>query len=130
MKPPSFESVLSARLSRRTVVAGAAATVGLAACAQNPTKIVSTREKAARSGAFSSVAPQNLDVFALADGYRHNIIARWGDSLVTGTSDFDTRRMVDTSWLNADAVAPQERQFGTNADAVQYFSLVGGRAAR
>src|SRR5690349_2157314 len=131
MKQPSFESVLSTRLSRRTVVAGAAATVGLAACAQNPTKIASNREKVARSSAFSSVAPQNLDAFALADGYRYNIVARWGDSLVTGTPDFDTRRLTDTSsWLDADAVKTQERQFGTNADAVQYFPQVAGRAAR
>jgi secreted PhoX family phosphatase len=130
MKQPSFESVLSTRLSRRTVVTGAAAAVGLAACAQNPTKDAAKREKAARSSAFASVRPQNADTFALADGYRYNIVARWGDSLVTGTPDFDTRRMVDTSWLTADAVTTQERQFGTNADAVQYFSQVPGRAAR
>jgi hypothetical protein len=76
------------------------------------------------------MAPQNLDVFAVADGYRYNIVARWGDSLVTGTPDFDTRRLADTSWLDTGAVATQERQFGTNADAVQYFPEVAGRAAR
>ena len=103
MKRPTFDSVLSARLSRRTVVAGAAATVGLAACAQIPTK----RDPATRSSSFNSMAPQKLDVFAVADGYRYNIIARWGDSLVTGTADFDTRRFTDTGRLNADAVAKQ-----------------------
>ena len=66
----------------------------------------------------------------IADGYRYNLVARWGDSLVTGTPDFDTRRMTSTDWLTADAVDAQNRQFGTNADAVQYFPLVQGRAAR
>ncbi len=126
MKRPTFEAVLSARLSRRTVIAGAAATVGLAACAQIPTK----RESAGRPSVFNSIAPQNLDVFAVADGYRYNIVARWGDSLVTGTPDFDTRRLAADDWLDAGAVATQERQFGTNADAVAYFPQVAGRAAR
>ena len=38
--------------------------------------------------------------------------------------------MTDTDWLNADAVDAQNRQFGTNCDAVQYFPLNTGRAAR
>jgi secreted PhoX family phosphatase len=130
MKQPSFEHVLSTRLSRRTAIAGAAATVGLAACAQIPTKRTSDTKAAAGFSIFNSVAPQNLDVFSLAEGYRHNIVARWGDSLVAGTADLDTRRLVDTAWLDADAVANQERQFGTNSDGIGYFPQVKGRAAR
>jgi len=126
MKRPDFEAVLSARLSRRTVVAGAAATVGLAACAQIPTKGKSTGQPSV----FNSIAPQNLDAFAIADGYRYNIVARWGDSLVTGTRDFDTRRLAADDWLDPTAIANQERQFGTNADAVAYFPQSTGRAAR
>src|SRR5688500_20256815 len=44
--------------------------------------------------------------------------------------DFDLRRLVNTEWLTAAAVDAQRRQFGTNADAVQYFPLHEGRAAR
>jgi len=126
MKQPAFEAVLSARLSRRTVVAGAAATVGLAACAQIPTG----RKSAGQPSAFNSIAPQNLDAFTLAEGYRYNIVARWGDSLVTGTGDFDIRRLAADDWLDRSAIANQERQFGTNADAVAYFPQSTGRAAR
>jgi len=121
-----FEAILAARLSRRTVVVGAAATVGLAACAQNPTR----REAAGAPSAFASVKPQSSDAFVLADGYRSNIVARWGDSLITGTHDFDTRRMANTDWLDGASVTTQERQFGTNCDAVGYFPKAGGRAAR
>jgi len=130
MKQPSFESVLSTRLSRRSVVTGAAATVGLAACAQIPTKRETALKTNKGPSVFNSIAPQNLDVFAVAEGYRYNIVARWGDSLVTGTPDFDSRRLIDTTWLDAGAAATQERQFGTNADAVAYFPQVAGRAAR
>jgi secreted PhoX family phosphatase len=126
MKRSAFDAVLAARLSRRTVVTGAAATVGLAACAQVPT----TRKAGDAHRSFSSVAPQTNDAFVLAEGYRHHVVARWGDSLVTGTRDFDTRRMTSNDWLDADAVTAQEWQFGTNADAVAYFSQVPGRAAR
>ncbi|HEV7606778.1 MAG TPA: PhoX family phosphatase [Steroidobacteraceae bacterium] len=126
MNQPVFEAVLAARLSRRALVTGAAATVGLAACARNPTP----PSAGVANQSFVSVAPQNSDAFVLADGYRHNVVARWGDSLVTGTADFDTRRLAADDWLDAGAVDTQERQFGTNCDAVAYFSQVSGRASR
>src|SRR4051794_11564741 len=126
MKRPAFDAVLAARLSRRTVVTSAAATVGLAACAHVPTQ----RSDAARAPAFKSIAPQRNDAFTIADGYRYNVVARWGDSLVTGTADFDTSRLAADAWLDADSVGTQERQFGTNADAVAYFAQKAGRAAR
>jgi secreted PhoX family phosphatase len=129
MKRPSFDAILAARLSRRTLLSSAAAGAGLAACARIPTARAADAPKS-YPRSFKSITPQNNDAFVIADGYRYNVVARWGDSLVTGTPDFDTRRMTSTDWLTADAVAAQERQFGTNADAVQYFPLVRGRAAR
>jgi secreted PhoX family phosphatase len=125
MKQPSFDSILAARLTRRAML-GTAASLGLAACARIPTR----RAAGDAPSPFKSIAPQSDDAFTLADGYRHNIVARWGDSLVAGTPDFDTHRMVNNDWLTADAVEAQGRQFGTNCDAVQYFPLVKGRAAR
>jgi secreted PhoX family phosphatase len=122
---PAFDTILAARLSRRTLFSGAAGALGLAAIAQIPTI---ARAGRATHG-FKSIAPQENDAFTIADGYRWNLIARWGDSLVTGTPDFDTRRMTDNRWLSAAAVDAQHRQFGTNADAVQYFALAKGRKA-
>jgi secreted PhoX family phosphatase len=122
---PKFESVLAANLSRRTVLASAVS-VGLAACARLPTRSPAKGS----AGDFKSVPPQNTDALVIADGYRQKVIARWGDSLVTGTPDFDTHRLLGDSWLNASAVSAQGRQFGTNADAVGYFAQKQGRAAR
>jgi secreted PhoX family phosphatase len=126
MKRPAFDTVLATRLSRRTVVAGAASAVGLAACAQIPSGTASRPA----ANTFRSIAPQDNDAFVIAAGYKSKVIARWGDSLVTGTPDFDTRRMTSTDWLDAGAVDAQQRQFGTNCDAVAYFPLHTGRAAR
>jgi len=96
MKRLSFDAVLAARLSRRAVVSGAAATVGLAACAHVPTQ----RAGGASAPSFTSIAPQSNDAFTIADGYRYNLVARWGDSLVTGTPDFDTSRLAGGAWLD------------------------------
>src|SRR3954470_21544145 len=99
MQRPSFEALLAARLSRRAVLTGAAAG-GLAACARIPTE---PRTTMVAPSPFQGIAPQSNDAFVIAEGYRHNVVARWGDSLVTGTPDFDTRRMADTDWLTAGA---------------------------
>jgi secreted PhoX family phosphatase len=122
MKQLPFDAILDARLSRRSVVTAAAASVGLAACA----RISATITGVPGLNPFNSIAPRNDDAFVVADGYQFNVVARWGDSLVAGTPGFDTSRMTNTDWLNADAVDAQHRQFGTNCDAVQYFSLVNG----
>ena len=129
MKLTSFDSILAARLSRRTLISSAAAGAGLAACARIPTAQAASARKSSKS-TFKGITPRNDDAFVIADGYRYNLVARWGDSLVTGTPDFDTRRMTATEWLTAEAVDAQNRQFGTNCDAVQYFPLLQGRAAR
>jgi secreted PhoX family phosphatase len=76
------------------------------------------------------VPPQNTDALVIAEGYRQTMVARWGDSIATGTPDFDTRRLAADDWLDAGAVDAQQKQFGTNADAVAYFPQVHGRAAR
>jgi secreted PhoX family phosphatase len=123
---PTFENVLASRLSRRSVIATGAAAIGLAACARSSAPPAGTTPK----GSFTSIAPQHRDEFLIADGYRYNMIARWGDSLFKGTRDFDSRRLYADDWLNPDAVTAQNHQFGTNADAVAYFPLRDGRAAR
>jgi secreted PhoX family phosphatase len=124
MKRPAFEAILAARLSRRTVLAGTAATIGLSAYARIPTR----EDAVTADNSFKSIDPQTTDALVLAEGYRSNIVARWGDSLVTGTPDFDTRLMGDSKWLDAGAPAAQEKRMGTNCDAIQFFGLRKGRA--
>ncbi len=122
----AFEKILETRLSRRTVLASGAA-VGLAACSHSSAP--SSAASPAPAGSFTSIEPQEVDKFVIADGYRYNVVARWGDSLFKGTPDFDSRRLYADDWMSDDAVTAQQRQFGTNADAVGYFPLKTGRAA-
>src|SRR5690606_28023769 len=85
----AFDKILETRLSRRTVLASGAA-VGLAACSH--TSAPSAASSPASGNSFKSIEPQDVDKFVIADGYRYNVVARWGDSLFTGTPDFDSRR--------------------------------------
>src|SRR5688572_9806179 len=122
MKQLSFDAILEARLSRRSIVTAAAASVGLAACARIPTR----QDSVGKPTDFKSISPRNDDAFVVSDGYRFNLIARWGDSLVTGTPSFDTGRMTNTDWLTPDAVDAQHCQFGSNCEAVEYLSVLIG----
>ncbi len=126
-KRPPFETVLAARLSRRALVTSGAVALGLAA---TPQSLPAAGTRAGKSRDFVGLKPDNKDAFQLAKGYRYNIVARWGDALTTGVADFDTRKLATEEWLDADAVKAQENQFGTNCDAVAYFPLTTGRAAR
>jgi len=58
MKRPSFEAILAARLSRRTLLSRAAAGAGLAACARIPTAQAGVAPKLNKS-TFKGIAPQS-----------------------------------------------------------------------
>jgi secreted PhoX family phosphatase len=120
---PPFDTILEARLSRRTLL-GTGAAAGLAACAGVPSSDRPPHRE------FVSIAPSQNDEFRIADGFRYNVVARWGDAIVTGQTSFDTSRLKADDWVNAGSAAAQQRQFGTNADAVKYFPRARGRAAR
>src|SRR5690606_235862 len=62
--------------------------------------------------------PHGLDEhFAVAPGYRHQVLLRWGDPLFADAPDFD--------FLNQSAAA-QARQFGFNNDFIGFVSLPFG----
>ena len=98
MKGLPFEAVLAARLSRRSVRRCRGRQRRARGVCGNSDRREPRRAARIR---FNGIAPQNNDAFVIADGYRFNVVARWGDSLVAGTPDFDTRRMTNTDWLNA-----------------------------
>ncbi len=123
--PPTFEQLLSIRLSRRSFVAGAASLAAGTAAAP-----AATAQRTARATRWQSITPQRTDSLILAAGYRHSVIARWGDTLFRDTPSVDTRALASLAWLTPSAVANQARQFGANCDAIAYFPQRRGRAAR
>jgi hypothetical protein len=113
-----FEDVLAVRLTRRSLLAQAGAAVAAL-------PLVTATTSAASPSApreFRSVRPQRTDAFIVADGYRSQVVARWGDSLFAAQSSLDPRALANLDWLNDSAAAAQARQFGVNCDAVAFFA--------
>ena len=125
----SFEAVFASRLSRRGFLGAAAATaseavLGLGAAAGHA---ASATPRAARE--FASLRPSRNDALELAPGYRHDIVARWGDPLWPGDRGLDPATLRDGVLLESGAASAQERRFGTNCDAIAFFPS-GGRGSR
>jgi len=59
----------------------------------------------------------------LPPGYRYDVIARWGESLWSSVPDLDATRLADGVLLEPGAAERQQRQFGTNCDAIHFFPL-------
>src|SRR6185503_10507247 len=117
-----FAHLLSQRLTRRRVLATGAALAPLAvagggllsACASIPRT---------RSLSFQPIQGSQADAVLLPRGYRYDVVVRWGDSLWSSTPDLDAARLADGVLLESGAAERQQRQFGTNCDAIHFFPL-------
>ncbi|MGV9792668.1 MULTISPECIES: PhoX family protein [unclassified Gordonia (in: high G+C Gram-positive bacteria)] len=109
-----FRDIARTGVSRRTVLrstAGAAVAVGassvLAACGD------SSESAAPNSGAspsgmnFTAVPPNTEDTLVIPDGYRQQVVIRWGDPVLPGAPAFD---------FGAQTPQAQAMQFGYNND--------------
>ncbi len=111
---PSMADIVEARLSRRTLLQGAAA-------APSPPLAPATALAQARSGVSSltfAEVPQGLDdTHHVAAGYKAQILIRWGDKVVKGAPEFDVRNQT---------AAAQQKQFGYNNDFLAFMPLPAG----
>lgn len=117
-RPPfaaTFATVLRRRLSRRRALKGFSAGVaglmagtifGRGATAASPSTLTFRQPPHKVSGTL-----------AVADGYRADVLIRWGDKVLADAPAFDPRR------LSADA---QEKQFGYNNDFIAFMPLPWG----
>ncbi|EKX61375.1 PhoX family protein [Streptomyces ipomoeae] len=132
--------VIASALSRRSVmraaavvsVAGAATTFGTAmpaAAATNATTATTgaaassknyktPTKKAARGLRFTAVAPNTADAVTVPDGYRQNVVIRWGEPILRGAPAFDPENQT---------AAAQAGQFGYNNDFLALLPLPGER---
>ncbi len=111
---PTFQSVLTARLSRR----GFLATAGIGTAAAVSGQLGSRRPVEAQgAGAFRPVRASNEDKLFLPPGYKHSVLIRWGDPLFTGAAALDPA---------AQTAARQERQFGYDNDFIGFVPLPAG----
>ena len=106
-----FEDIVRERLSRRSLLAGAAA-AGL---------LFATRPAGARdapaSASFRPIALSDADKLIVPHGYAWHPVLRWGDPLVPGAPAFDPRALT---------AASQSTQMGYNCDYVGFIPLPHG----
>jgi secreted PhoX family phosphatase len=110
---PTFQSILTARLSRRGFLAGGAA--GLAALATG--RLAPRGAEAQAPLPFIPVAGSTEDKLILPPGYTHSVLVRWGDPIFPDGATFDPQ---------AQTAAKQERQFGSDNDFIGFMPLPRG----
>lgn len=110
----TFESVLAARISRRSLLKGAAA--GLVMISAGPLR-ASRSARAQSAAGFTPVPASTEDKLIVPQGYKHTVVVRWGDPLFADAPAFDPK---------AQAAAKQVRQFGYDCDFIGYMPLPQG----
>jgi uncharacterized protein len=113
----TMDDLISARLSRRSALAGFAA-FGLAGCTGTgnvtaPEKSVSGKS-AGQNFNFPEIARAMDEKHHVAEGYSADILIRWGDPLFADSPAFDPHKQ---------SAAAQRRQFGYNNDFIGYVPL-------
>ncbi|MFJ4810820.1 PhoX family protein [Streptomyces longwoodensis] len=125
--------VISGALSRRSMMRAAAVvtvataaagtvagTVGAPAASAAPTAAKdgwpAGKGDGARGLRFGAVAPNTLDAVVVPDGYRQNVVIRWGEPILRGAPAFD---------LEHQTAAAQAGQFGYNNDFLALLPLPG-----
>lgn len=111
----TISTLIERRLSRRGFLGGLAAASALAACATRPEGDagVAVQEEAG-AFRFTELARGLDETHHVAEGYRADLLLRWGDPLWEDSPAFDP--------LNQSAAA-QARQFGYNNDFVGFVPL-------
>jgi uncharacterized protein len=117
-----FAQLLSQRVTRRRVLATGATLAPLAVAGGGLLQACTSMPTANRLG-FKAIEGSKADAVVLPPGYRYDIIARWGESLWSSVPDLDAARLADGVLLEPGAAERQQRQFGTNCDAIHFFPL-------
>ncbi|WP_350333897.1 PhoX family protein [Coralliovum pocilloporae] len=108
-----FDAVVDARMSRRGFLSGAIA-FGATAFVMGSTALTPTSARAASRLGFDAVAANTLDTVTVPNGYRWQIVAKWGDGLWSDSVPFDEE--------TRGTGASQERAFGDNNDGMAVFA--------
>jgi secreted PhoX family phosphatase len=116
---PALHTLLERRLSRRRLLGTGAELAALSVVARS-----AYGQTAATSGlTFRRVAPSSADAVIVPEGYRADVVLRWGDPLFADSVALDARAVASGALLRADAAAAQAKQFGYNCDGIGLFPL-------
>jgi len=116
--------IIARALSRRSVlragaVAGVVAAAGTGACSADSAGAATAdgdkvKGKPAKGLRFPPVEPNTHDKVTVPEGYKQNIVIRWGEPILRGAPDFDPEKQ---------SVKAQEGQFGYNNDFLSLLPL-------
>ncbi len=125
--------VIAGALSRRSALRAAAVVTvatatGAATAVTVPQAAAATAGRhggahttAARGLRFAPVAPNTADAVTVPDGYRQNVVIRWGEPILRGAPAFDPENQT---------AAAQAGQFGYNNDFLALLPVPGERGRR
>ncbi len=124
---PHVRDEINRALARRTLLQGAAlggtATLvgtlvgGAGPAAAAPAAAAPLLRDLGRTD-FAPVAPNKRDALVVPDGFRHDVVIRWGDAVERGAPPFD---------VNAQTPEAASEQFGYNCDYVCLLELENER---
>ncbi len=97
---------------------GQAPPAGAAPAADAPAEAARRKHKGARGLRFAPVAPNTTDSVTVPDGYRQNVVVRWGEPILRGAPAFDPEKQTAKA---------QAGQFGYNCDFLALLPLPGER---
>jgi uncharacterized protein len=117
---PALPTLLRRRLNRRRLLGGGAELAALGVVARGA---YAQTGVAAGGLTFPRVAPSNADTVLVPDGYRADVVLRWGDPLFADSPAFDARAVASGALLSPVAAAAQAKQFGYNCDGIGLFAL-------
>lgn len=122
---PYFGSLCDERLSRRNfLIAG-----GVAAAVTGALPTAIEAATGGKSSSYRAVGPSRQDAILLSPGLRHDVLIGWGDALFADARHLGAEEIRTLDWLDDKAAARQERLFGTNNDALAFFSTRNKRGA-
>ena len=116
---PTLQTLLARRLNRRRLLGGGVELAALGVVARGT--LGQTGEAGGLS--FPRVQPSKADAVIVPEGYRADVVIRWGDPLFADSAAFDAAAIAQGALLRADAAAAQARQFGYNCDGIGLFAL-------
>lgn len=110
-------------VARRSVLRGAAVGAGalMVGTVVQPGLAAAAVERGIGTATFAPIAPNKRDAVVVPDGFRHDVLVRWGDPVVPGAPPFDPFQQTPES---------AAMQFGYNCDyvGVLEFERQPGRA--
>ena len=114
---PTFEGIVQERLSRRSLLRGAAASMPLlvaGGAASDAQAATADKNANANNLTFSAIALGNADYIHVASNYNASLPIAWGDPMVPGAPAFQ---------IDNQTAQSQAGQFGYNCDFVGFFPL-------